>query len=65
MKSIVIFFKDGKEIGEGRWDGRANERTAPEQINWNFCSLDFDEAVCRNKSGKRIIVLKKKPPGRM
>jgi hypothetical protein len=61
MRSKVYFFKNGKEIGWGRWDGRANARTAPININWEWQSTDFDEAICKTEGGKRIVVLKNKP----
>jgi hypothetical protein len=64
MQSKVTFFKNGKKIGWGRWDGRANVRTAPENINWDFQNLDFDEAVCETKGGKRLTIKKKENYGR-
>jgi hypothetical protein len=61
MQSIITFFKDRKKIGWGRWDGRANAKTAPININWDWREIDFDKAICKTKGGKRIVVLKKKP----
>jgi hypothetical protein len=60
MRSKVTFFKNRKEIGWGRWDGRANARTDPININWEWRGIDFDEAVCKTEGGKVIIVKKDK-----
>jgi hypothetical protein len=61
MESKVTFFKNDREIGKGRWDGRANAKTAPININWDWKEVDFDRAVCETKGGKRLVVLKNKP----
>jgi hypothetical protein len=61
MQNGVTFFKNDQEIGKGYWDGRANTKTAPINVNWDWQGLDFDKAVCKTKGGKRIVVLKKKP----
>jgi hypothetical protein len=58
MKSRVTFFKNGREIGKGHWDGRANARTAPVNINWDWQDLDFDIAVCETEGGKVLIIKK-------
>ena len=64
MRSMVTFFKAGQKIDTGRWDGRANARTAPEQINWDYQNFDFDTAVCETKGGKVLVVKKEKRYGR-
>jgi hypothetical protein len=61
MRSKITFFKEEKKIDWGRWDGRANARTAPENINWDYQNLDFDEAICETKRGKRLVIRKNKP----
>ena len=58
MRSWLTFYKDGKEVGKGRWDGRSNEKTAPEIVNWDYRNMDFDEAVCETEGGKRLVVKK-------
>jgi hypothetical protein len=64
MRSKVTFFKKGVEIGKGRWDGRANAKTAPININWSWQEVDFDEAICETEGGKVIIVKKDKNYGK-
>jgi hypothetical protein len=58
-RSWVTFHRDSREIAKGRWDGRANARTAPRNINWDYGNLDFDEAVCVTTGGKRLVIKKK------
>jgi hypothetical protein len=60
MQSIITFFKNGQEIGKGRWDGRANAKTAPINVNWDYPVLDFDIAICKTKGGKVLIIKKEK-----
>jgi hypothetical protein len=61
MKSRVIFFRKGQEINKGRWDGRANAKTAPINVNWDYRHIDFDMAECKTEGGKFIIVKKEIP----
>jgi hypothetical protein len=64
MRSWLTFFKDGQEIGKGRWDGRGNARSASDEVNWDYRHFDFDMAVCRTKGGKILTVMKEKNCGR-
>jgi hypothetical protein len=58
MQSKVFFFRKGTEIGVGRWDGRANAKTAPININWEYKYIDFDIAICITEGGKILTVKK-------
>jgi hypothetical protein len=60
MQSRLTFFKRNTEIGRGRWDGRANAKTAPININWDYRHVDFDTAVCKTEGGKILIVKKER-----
>jgi hypothetical protein len=60
----VTFFKEGQEIGNGRWDGRANAKTAPININWDYPHVDFDIAICKTEGGKILTVKKEKNYGK-
>jgi hypothetical protein len=60
MQSWLTFFKDKQEIGTGRWDGRANSKTAPININWDYRHIDFDMAVGKTEGGKILIIKKER-----
>jgi hypothetical protein len=60
MRSHLTLFKNGQNVGEGRWDGRGNIRTASDEVNWDYCCINFDTAVCKTKGGKVLVVKKDK-----